>query len=148
MTQQDAVTSNRFKTRHILLALLVLFTGWFVFFRVSVHLRLGKCIEDLQAQGYPLSLRELGESYRLPAGADNAADYYMTAFSHYVTWDDEALDGVPWVSRGDRSTRTGAWWVSRCSDPSAWASTRPPWLPCRSGATDRRSTRAGRWRSC
>ncbi|UCD48824.1 MAG: hypothetical protein JSW27_14965 [Phycisphaerales bacterium] len=94
------------KIRHILLALLVLLLGCFVFFRVSVSLKLNRRITELRAQGYPLSLRELGESYRLADGTDNAADHYTTAFSHYVAWDSEAREGLPWVGQGKPPART------------------------------------------
>jgi len=108
MAQQDPREPRRFKIRHIFFGLLLLLLGWFAFFRVSVHLNVNRRIRELRAQGYPMSLEELGASYTLPAGADNAADYYMTAFSHYVAWDDEAREGLPWVGKGDRPTRTGA----------------------------------------
>ena len=55
-----------------------------------------------------MSLEELGHSYSLPPGADNAADYYMTAFSHYVAWDDEALEDLPWVGKGKAPALTAA----------------------------------------
>jgi hypothetical protein len=90
----------------VFLGLLVLLLGWFAFFRVSVHLKVNRRMAELRAKGYPMSLAELGESYSLPLGADNAADYYLTAFSHYVTWTDEERERVPWVGRGKTPTRT------------------------------------------
>jgi hypothetical protein len=108
MAQQDPRQPRRFKIRHIFLVLLLLLLGWFAFFRISVHLELNRRIAELRAQGYPMSLEELGQTYTLAPGTDNAADYYLTAFSHYVAWDDEAREGLPWVGRGDRPTRTGA----------------------------------------
>jgi hypothetical protein len=108
MAQQDPRQPRRLKIRHIFLGLLLLLLGWFAFFRVSAHLELNRRLGELRAQGYPMSLEELSQTYTLAPGADNAADYYMTAFSHYVAWDDEAREGVPWVGRGKRPARTGA----------------------------------------
>ena len=73
MAQQDAPERKRVKIRHLLLALLVLLLGWAIFFRVSAHVKLKGRLSELRAQGYPLSLRELGETYRLAEGTDNAA---------------------------------------------------------------------------
>lgn len=108
MAQQDPREPRRLKIRHIFLGLFLLLLGWFALFRISAHLELNRRVGELRAQGYPMSLEELGQSYSLPAGTDNAADYYMTAFSHYVEWGDEAREGLPWVGKGDRPTRTGA----------------------------------------
>lgn len=113
MAQRDTGEPRRFKIRHVFLGLLVILLGWFAFFRVSVHNDLSRRVRELRAQGYPMSLKELDDSYRLPDGADNAADFYMTAFSRYVEWDSEAREGLPWIGKGGkRPARTESLEVS------------------------------------
>ncbi|MHC4519267.1 MAG: hypothetical protein ACYTAS_11805, partial [Planctomycetota bacterium] len=113
MTQRDTGEPRRFKIRHVFLGLLLILLGWFAFFRVSVRNDLSGRVRELRAQGYPMSLKELDDSYRLPDGADNAADFYMTAFSRYVEWDSEAREGLPWVGKGGkRPARTESLEVS------------------------------------
>lgn len=106
MAEQDPRNPRRFKIRHVFFGLFLLLLAWFAFFRVSIHLKVDRRIAELRAQGYPMSLEELGDSYRLPPGSDNAADYYLTAFSHYAAWTDEEREGLPWVGRGKNPTRT------------------------------------------
>ena len=57
-------------------AMIVLLVGvsWFGAFRWSVSRRLAKQIAVLESQGYPVTLDQLNDWYRLPDGADNAAD--------------------------------------------------------------------------
>jgi len=107
MAEQTAREPKRFKIRHLFLGLLLLLLVWFAFFRISAHRDVTRRLGQLRAQGYPMSLAELGQRYTLAPGADNAADYYLTAFSHYEAWNDEAREGLPWVGRGQRPTRTG-----------------------------------------
>lgn len=106
MARRNTPDTRRFKIRHIFLGLLLILLGWFAIFRISVYRDLSRRIRSLRDQGYPMSLEELGRSYSLPPGTDNAADYYMTAFSHYVEWDSEARDGLPWVGKGKAPART------------------------------------------
>lgn len=106
MAQREGPSTRRFKIRHILLGLLLILFAWFAFFRISVHLKVNKRIEALRAEGYPMSLEELDQAYALPVGSDNAADYYMTAFSRYVEWDSDAREGLPWVGTGKLPGRT------------------------------------------
>jgi len=106
MARGNTPDTRRFKIRHLFLGLLLILFGWFGFFRITVHRDVSARLRELRDQGYPMSLEELDRSYSLPPGADNAADYYMTAFSQYVEWDSEAQEGLPWVGRGQRLART------------------------------------------
>lgn len=106
MAQREDSGTRRFKIRHILLGLLLILFVWFAFFRITSHIRVSKRIEALRAEGYPMSLEELNQACVLPPGSDNAADYYMTAFSHYVEWDSDAREGLPWVGRSQPPART------------------------------------------
>jgi hypothetical protein len=106
MAEQTPSEPKRFKIRHIFLGLLLVLLAWFACFRISAHRNVTRRLGQLRAQGYPMSLTELGRTYALAPGMDNAADYYLTAFSHYVEWDNEAREGLPWVSKGKRPART------------------------------------------
>jgi len=112
MVQRNTGEPKRLKIRHIFLALLLILLVWLVFYRVTAHRDLRRRVGELRAQGYPMNLEELNRSYDLPAGADNAADFYVTAFSRYVEWDSEAREGVPWVGKGKRLSRTESLEVS------------------------------------
>ena len=103
MAQPDGRERRRWKIRHVFLLLLLILLGWFAFFRISVHRHLTRRMAELRAQGYALTMENLDRSYRLPAGAENAADCYLTAFSYYDPGDDEAREGVPWVNRSTAS---------------------------------------------
>ena len=106
MAQREGSSTRRFKIRHILLGLLLVLFVWFGFFRISAYIRVNKRVEALRAEGYAMSLEELNRACALPPGSENAADYYMTAFSHYVEWDSEAREGIPWVGRSQPPART------------------------------------------
>lgn len=66
-----------------------------VFVLVLVHIsgshKLRRRIQALSDQGYPVTLKELEDSYTIPDGARNAADIYLAAFSHYSEWDKAAM---------------------------------------------------------
>ena len=62
---------------------------------VPIHLsgsrKLAKRLQILRDKDYPVTLKELEDSYTLPEGARNAADIYLEAFSHYSEWDKAAM---------------------------------------------------------
>jgi hypothetical protein len=106
MVERDTDQPRRLKIRHLFVALLLLLVVWLVFYRVTAHRDLARRMRELRDQGYPMSLEELDGWYALPEGAENAADYYLAAFSRYVEWDSEAREGLPWVGKGDTPGRT------------------------------------------
>ena len=112
MVQGDTGGPRRLKIRHIFLVLLLFLLVWAILYRVTAYRDLTRRVRALRAQGYPMTLEELDRSYDLPPGTDNAADFYMTAFSRYVEWDSEASEGVPWVGKGERPSRTESLEVS------------------------------------
>jgi hypothetical protein len=93
---------RRFKMWHGIVALLLLL---FVMFQVSGRLKLNKRVEALRTKGYPVTLAELGRSYAIPEGQKNAADVYLSAFSHYKKWDSDAMDAVPIMGKAEPPAR-------------------------------------------
>jgi hypothetical protein len=92
----------RFKVWHGIVALLLLL---FVLFHVSGRLKLNRRIETLRTKGYPVTLEELARSQAIPQGRKNAADVYLSAFSHYKKWDSDAMDAVLLVGRAEPPSR-------------------------------------------
>ncbi len=89
------------KTMGCVVLLVFLFgISWFAYFRGSVSRRLAKQIAALESQGYPVTLDQLNDWYRLPDGADNAADYYLEAFKWHVAWNTAAKKPLPIVGSG------------------------------------------------
>jgi len=106
MRQSETSEPRRFKIRYIFFGLLLVLLGWFAFFRVSVYSDLSRRLRELEEAGYPMTLAELDETHRLPEGADNVADYYLAAFSHYGEPNDGAKASLPWVGKAKRPPRT------------------------------------------
>jgi hypothetical protein len=106
MAHRDTTESRRFKIRYIVYGLLLILLGWLVFFRISVHSDLAQRLQALSEAGYALSLAELTERNVLPEGADNAADYYLTAFSHYSEPNEKAHAVLPWAGKAKQPRRT------------------------------------------
>lgn len=106
MTQGRTVGPKRFKIRYIFYGLLLVLLGWFVFFRISVRSSLNRRLDELSDAGYALTCTELDERYVLPDGVENAADYYLTAFSRYAEPNAEAKELLPWVGRAEKPSRT------------------------------------------
>ena len=79
---------RRFKTWQVI-SLLILFL--LVLLHVSGSYKVRKRVQALSAQGYPVTIEELEDSYTIPDGVPNAADVYLAAFSHYREWDKPAM---------------------------------------------------------
>ena len=93
----------RFKIWHGVVALLLLL---FVLFRISGGHKLKKRLQDMQSRGYPVTIEDLERLYSLPAGAQNAADVYIAAFSKYKKWDRDAMRAIPIAGRASMPART------------------------------------------
>lgn len=96
-------TRIRFKIWHGIVALLLLL---FVLFRISGGYKLKKRLQVLQSRRHPVTLEDLERSYSLPAGAQNAADVYLAAFSNYKKWDRDAMSAIPITGRASMPART------------------------------------------
>lgn len=76
----------------------------------TVHLMAGRAlekrIEAIRAQGIPITLQELHDSYTLPMDAENAAILYMQAFSCLLEWSGEDKQKLPVVGNAQLPART------------------------------------------
>lgn len=93
----------RFKIWHGVVALLLLL---FVLLRISGSYKLKNRLQDMQSRGYPVTIKDLERLYNLPAGAQNAADVYIAAFSKYKKWDRDAMRAIPIAGRASMPART------------------------------------------
>ncbi|MFC1760612.1 hypothetical protein ACFL6U_00855 [Planctomycetota bacterium] len=76
-------------------------------YRITGDRALRKRIDTIRAQGHPVTLEELAETYNLPPGTENTADYYLAAFSNLVTWEDtDLLQDLPLVGKAELPPRT------------------------------------------
>ena len=103
MKRKSKHTRRRFKIWHGIVVLLLLL---FVLFRISGGYKLKKRLQTLQGRGHPVTLEELDRMYSLPAGAQNAADVYLAAFSNYKEWDRDAMRAIPILGRASLPGRT------------------------------------------
>jgi hypothetical protein len=103
MKAKSKQTRRRFKIWYGVIALLLLL---FVLFRITGSYKLKKRLRVLQDQGHPVTLEDLERSYSLPAGAKNAADVYLEAFSNYKKWDRDAMRAIPIAGRASMPART------------------------------------------
>ena len=97
MTNEKRPRKKRKNTWRVVLILLWVGVSWFAYFRLSVSRRLTRQIAALESQGYPVTLEQLNDWYRLPDGADNAADDYLEAFNWHVEWNATAVKPLPIV---------------------------------------------------
>ena len=60
----------------------------------------------VRAQGIPVTLEELNDSYTLPFDAENAADLYLEAFDCLVEWSKEDKERLPVAGTAPLPART------------------------------------------
>ncbi len=74
------------------------------------HLVTGRALErrmnEVRAQGLPVTLEELNESYTIPPDAENAANLYLDAFDNKVEWSGEDKEKLPMVGNARLPART------------------------------------------
>ncbi|MFC1760611.1 hypothetical protein ACFL6U_00850 [Planctomycetota bacterium] len=76
----------------ILIAVLILLPILsIIIYRITGDRTLQKRLDALRAQGHPVSLEELAETYALPPGTENAADHYLAAIDNMIKWEDQTL---------------------------------------------------------
>lgn len=103
MKRKSKHTRLRFKIWHGIVALLLLL---FVLLRISGSYKLKKQLQAMQSRGHPVTLEDLERLYSLPAGAKNAAEVYLAAFSNYKEWDRDAMRAIPIAGRASMPART------------------------------------------
>lgn len=84
MGYENKQSRRRFKAWHAIVGIVLILLA---LSHATGSYKLGKRLQALQDQGYPVTIEELDRSYTIPEGAANAADIYLAAFSHYREWD-------------------------------------------------------------
>lgn len=83
--QNIKIKKTKLKKYYVLILILLLFLlgGILVHTRSRAKSKLQLKIESLHAQGYPVTLQELDQSYSIPDNVENAADFILEAISQY-----------------------------------------------------------------
>ena len=97
---------RRLKVSSVLIILLLICIGAFVFFRLSLKSKLQVRIDAIRAAGYPVTCTELDQWYTIPPNVENAAYKIMDAFSYYKKWDKEKVKPLPVVGEAKLPPRT------------------------------------------
>jgi len=81
----DTITDKRRKLKvyHILIALLLIAAAAFALYKFSLRSKLQARIEAIYTAGYPVTLAELDQWYKIPDDAENAAYIILDAFEYY-----------------------------------------------------------------
>lgn len=99
-------SGRKWKVSHILIVLVVIFVAGFVAFRLILRAKLQAKLNAVNAAGYPVTCAELDEWYAIPESAENAADAIVESFSHYCEWEQEKVDLLPAIGKGQLPART------------------------------------------
>ena len=99
----DQKSHHRVRNTFIVVLLLVLIgltAGGvkFILVRQSMQVRINQQLRTLASQGYPVTLEELNDWYKVPDGEKNAASLYMEAIDHLKEWDPDAMSKMPLLS--------------------------------------------------
>ena len=87
--------ARRLRVWHVLLCLLaLLILTWMVYY-MRARAGFKAACEKVRASGYPITLAELNEWYKLPDGEQNAADTILEAIDHFNEWDTEKRKRLP-----------------------------------------------------
>lgn len=87
--------TRRLRVWHVLLCLFVfLILTWMVYY-MRARADFKAACEKVRASGYPITLTELNEWYKLPDGEQNAADTILEAIDHFNEWDTEKRKRLP-----------------------------------------------------
>jgi len=96
---------RRLKVSHVLIILLLVGAGAFVFFRLSLKSKLQAKIDAIAAAGYPVTCAELDKWYTIPENAENAAYMIIEAFGAFKKWDKDKSESLPVVGQAELPAR-------------------------------------------
>lgn len=97
---------RRLKVSSVLIILLLICTGIFTYYRLSLKSKLQMRIDAIHTAGYPVTCAELDEWYKIPPNVENAAYTITDAVSFYKKWDEEKSESLPVVGRAKLPART------------------------------------------
>ena len=97
---------RRLKVTHVLILLLLICIGLYVYYRLNLKSNLQDKIDAIRADGYPTNCIELDMWYKIPPNVENAAYTIIDAVSCYKKWDKDKSKFLPVVGRGKLPART------------------------------------------
>jgi len=97
---------RRLKVTHILILLLLICIGLYVYHRFSQRSNLQAKIDAIRGAGYPTNCIELDMWYKIPPNVENAAYTIEQALSVFQKWDKEKSKSLPLISGGELPPRT------------------------------------------
>jgi hypothetical protein len=97
---------RKLKVTHILILLLLVCIGLYVYYRLNLKSNLQDKIDAIRAEGYPTNCIELDEWYKIPPNVENAAYTIEEALSLFKTWDKEKKESLPLIGRTELPPRT------------------------------------------
>jgi len=71
--------------------LLVIIGIILLLFNYYLEQQIEKKLDAFRQTGYPVNCKELSEWYRLPEGAENAADILVEALSQFIQWEEKPV---------------------------------------------------------
>jgi len=96
---------RRLKISHILIILLLVGIGYFIFFRLSLKSKLRARFDAIAAAGYPVTFAELDKWYKIPENVENAAYTIIDAFGSFKKWDKDKSESLPVVGQAELPAR-------------------------------------------
>jgi hypothetical protein len=97
---------RRLKVSHVLIILLLVCMGLYVYYRLHSKSQLQTRIDAIRAAGYTVTCAELDKWYSIPENVENAAYTITDAFSYYKQWDKEKSKSLPVVGQAALPPRT------------------------------------------
>jgi len=97
---------RRLKVTHVLIFLLLICIGLYVYYRLNLKSNLQDKIDAIHAAGYPTNCIELDKWYKIPPNVENAAFTIEEALSLFKKWDKEKSESLPLVGRAELPPRT------------------------------------------
>ncbi|MBN2593247.1 MAG: hypothetical protein JXA81_07050 [Sedimentisphaerales bacterium] len=108
MSENEANSGKRFRLKfsHVLIILLLICIGVFVYYRLSLKSKLQARIGAIRAAGYPVTCAELDQWYKIPPNVENASYTIIDAFSYYKKWDKDKSEPLPVIGQAKLPART------------------------------------------
>jgi hypothetical protein len=97
---------RRVKVTHILILLLLICIGLYVYYRLNQRSNLQAKIYAIRSAGYPTNCVELDMWYKIPPNVENAAYTIEEALSVFKKWDKEKSRSLPFIGRAELPSRT------------------------------------------
>jgi hypothetical protein len=95
---------HRLRVSHVLIVLLLVFIGLYVYYRLNEKSELQARIDAIRAEGYPVTCAELDKWYTIPENAENAAGTIIDAFWCYKETGE--IKSLPFIGQATLPART------------------------------------------